>query len=183
MTTTIVASVDIKINASAFIKKMETVMAKRMDKVAALGVEIIQRTLAQSNARGLSPSAPGSSPRRGNSNLMGSMYWRNIDQLSRAIGSTATYARAQELGASITGRNMPIPISDEAKRHRTRGGKARDFPGKLVPIRASNGKLLLIQKKSGGKSEGRNWKIHYLLSNTVRLQERPFLRPLSLSSR
>lgn len=182
MTTTVVASADIKVHASVFLKGLTATIEKRLDKIAQLGVETVQRTLAQSNSRGISPSPPGSPPHRGNSVLIGSIHWKQEQPLERLIGTGATHGRIQEMGGTNTGTNMPIPISEKAKRHRTRGGKARDFPVKLIPIRASTGRLLLIQKMRSGKHHGRNWTIHYLLTNKVTIPERPYLRPLLQNS-
>lgn len=85
------------------------------------------------------------------------------------VGSVSTdspYAMIHEHGGIITPKNvanLTIPLSPEAKRK-----TARQFGGRLFPVRV-NGKKFLAEKKGGGLE------FHYLLKDSVQIPAKHYI--------
>lgn len=93
------------------------------------------------------------------------------------VGTTKVYGLYLELGAYIrprSGKLLAIPWSPEAVAHGRRGGSAKDFPVKMIPIRTKTGAVLLIQYVAGKAKRG---VIHYILTSHANIPAHPFLRP------
>ena len=150
---------------------------KRLDVGAvALQTEIV-KSLKTSNQKGMNPSPPGQPPHAGIGNLEKSIYVEKPREMTRHVGSRLPYARIQEFGGTISpGRWMPVPVSPEAKRHRTLGGRVSEFKHPLRPVKAGPGKIWLVQERRGGRTAGRRTVLHYVLVKSVYLPPRPYLK-------
>ena len=139
--------------------------------------KMVQKTLrTQSNRQGTTPSAPGSPPHRGHSTLLQSIHHEHVrstdTEVTYRVGSNLKYARIQERGGKITSqKKMTVPVSKEAQRHFHKGGNARNFPAPLVLIYKSPQIQYLVEKMK------RKTKLHFLLTHSVKLPPRPYLRP------
>lgn len=170
-----------KVTLHVDIQKAQARLEDRVERGLDSAVEIlrsgIQRRLKVSNKQGTDPSPPGESPRRANSGLVNSIKNASVGRYKRWTYSDAPQSRILELGGFITSSKwMPVPISDEAKRHRTKGGTLGTFKkfGKLKMIKQPKGGILLVEMV-GGKN-GRAI-FHYKLTHKVYHPPRPYFRP------
>lgn len=163
---------------------LPALVASRMDALSEQLKSNIQRDLQVSNNSGLSPSAPGDTPRRGSGMLSRAIQWRRHNEFDRDIGvfmaSAVPFARRMELGGWATSKSpsgMTVPISDEAIRHHSRNRGLATFTKKdrLFRITSYTGKILLVEKKGRGKNA--KLVVHYWLADAVYMAPRPFLRP------
>lgn len=174
---TIAAKVTVTSHFKQFRKDYTEELETKFDQAAELLKSHVQRSMRTSNRQGSDPSPPGEPPHRGQSQLVNSIIWERTGPLRRIVGTRLAYGRIQELGGWIFGGDsrMPVPLSKQAKRHRTRGGSPRTFPKELTFIHRGKKPPLLVEKQN------RKWIIHYILMDKVYLPPRPFLRPAAES--
>ena len=173
----IAAKVSIKNHFKSLRADWKQHVEERLDVGAvALETEIV-KSLKTSNQKGMNPSPPGEPPHAGIGNLQKSIVIEKPRKFTRHVGSRLPYARIQEMGGTISpGKWMPVPVSFEAKRHRTLGGRVGEFKHPLRPVQVGPGKMWLVQEKRGGRTAGQRTVLHYVLVKSVYLPPRPYLK-------
>ncbi len=171
-------------------------MRNRLRKAAAETRGQLVRNLSISARRGGGQNREGSSaagdfPRANKGFLRRAVISDLVDDTTAVVGiikdsPAAKYARRLEDGGRIVshGKLMAIPISWEAKKHSDSGQGPRTFGRPMVRIKRPGKTMLLVEipvKRTGfgaGVVESKRgaWIIHYVLSPSVTILPRPYLK-------
>lgn len=141
---------------------------------------------ASNRSRGGIPSAPGTPPGKATGTLARSWQVTPVRDDSKLadplrprvrLGSNLVYARIHEYGGTISGRPwLKIPVSLAAKRAEAGGSSLTMFRGNKLFFLNTNGKLKLVSRKNkrGGIVT------HYVLKKSVKVPQRPYVRPAAV---
>lgn len=145
---------------------------------AAVYVERVRRAFTKT-ARGV-PAPPGRPPSVQTGDLRRRLYTRHAGPGVARAGSNLAYARVQELGGTIYGKNgkLAIPIGAKGRKlAKMAGGNLRSLNLKLVVVRGTS---MLFENKRG-KSKGGKGQLGppvFVLKASVSLPPRSYLRPM-----
>jgi phage gpG-like protein len=121
-------------------------------------------------------SPPGQPPGTGTGNLRRSFAITPPQNGRAFVTTSANYARVQEFGGTLrptSKRYLTVPLNVRAKAMRANTKDLRTQA--LSVIRSAKGKLLLVRHK--GRGRGQQIEPMFLLTRSVTLPARPYIRP------